>query len=104
DPAAEALDPGERGREALGVVVVPAAREEEAARELHDAVAALDVDRPARRLRGPGRAPHAMAESDVPVDAVLVRGLAQIFEDRPAVGDRLPAGPRLERVAERVHV
>ena len=45
-----------------------------------------------------------VAEADVPVDAVLGDGLAQVGQDRRPVGDRLVGGPRLEAVAERVHV
>jgi hypothetical protein len=33
-----------------------------------------------------------LAEADPPVDAVLARGLAQVLEDRRAVGDRLGTG------------
>src|SRR5665213_546632 len=45
-----------------------------------------------------------MAEADVAVDPVLCRGLADVLADRVPVGDRLVAGPRLERVAERVQI
>ena len=46
----------------------------------------------------------AVIEPDVRLDPVLARGLAHVVEDRGAVGDRLGLAPRLERVAERVHV
>src|SRR5688572_15522755 len=45
-----------------------------------------------------------MSEADLLIDAVRRRGLPQILEDRRPVGDRLRLRPRLERVAERVHV
>ena len=45
-----------------------------------------------------------VAEPDVPVDAELGDGLAEVLHDRWAVGDRLVVHPRLEREAQRVHV
>jgi len=45
-----------------------------------------------------------MAEANVLVDAELGSGVAQVLEDRRSVGDRLGGGPRLEAVAEGVHV
>src|SRR5262245_23851073 len=41
---------------------------------------------------------------DIPVDAVLGRGLPHIVEDVRPVRDRLRLGPRLEGIAEREHV
>ena len=38
------------------------------------------------------------------LDAVLGRGLADIVQDPRPVGDRLGLDPRLERIAQRVHV
>src|SRR5690349_3310840 len=38
------------------------------------------------------------------VDPVLAGGLADVVEDRRAVGDRLLVGPRLEGVAERLQI
>src|SRR5579883_48427 len=38
------------------------------------------------------------------VDAVLGRGLADIFQDARPIGDRLRFGPRLEGIAKREHV
>ena len=40
----------------------------------------------------------------VAVDAALAGGVADVAQDRGAVGDRLRLGPRPEAVAERVHV
>src|ERR1700733_10660977 len=45
-----------------------------------------------------------MAKADVPVDAVLARGLAYVVEDRRPLGDRLLIGPGLECVAVGVQV
>src|SRR3954470_19235661 len=45
-----------------------------------------------------------MVETDVAVDAVLGRRVLNVFQDLLPVGDRLWVRPRLERIAERVHV
>ena len=104
--ASEAVGAGELGRVALGVAVVAAAHQQEAAGEADGIarVGPLRFDRPARLGRGPGRAPDAVAEADAAVDAVLGRRLAHVFQDGRAVGDRLGPAPRLEGIAERVHV
>ena len=47
---------------------------------------------------------HAMAVADPGVDAVVARDLADVGQDRRAVGDRLGVLPRPEGVAQRVHV
>ena len=62
------------------------------------------VDGPRGVLARPLGAPHAVPEADVAVDAELGHGLPQVGEDRRAVGDRLGRRPRLEPVAEGVHV
>ena len=45
-----------------------------------------------------------MIETDLALDAVLARGLAHIVQNARTVGDRLRLGPRLERIAQRIHV
>src|SRR5262245_51705652 len=84
------------------VAVVARAQVQEAAGELHrrTALAELRLDRPQRALSRPGRALHAVAEADLRLDSVLLRGLAHVLQDRSAVGDRLVRGPRLPRVAQ----
>src|SRR6185436_14110179 len=59
---------------------------------------------PTRLRRRPRGALDAMIEANLPVDAVVDRGLADVIQDVGSVGDRLRLGPRLERVAEREHV
>ena len=69
-------------------------------------VVAVDLGghRPARRRRVPGGGDDVVAVADVLVDAVLARGVADVVEDRLAVGERHVAAPRPEAVAEGVHV
>src|ERR1700722_10643996 len=45
-----------------------------------------------------------MMIANLPADAVVGRGLADIVQDPRPVGDRLGLGPWLERIAEREHV
>ena len=45
-----------------------------------------------------------MAESNPAVYPFLARGLLHVLEDRLAVSDGLPAGPRLEGIAQRENV
>ena len=45
-----------------------------------------------------------MTEADIRVDAVVARGLADVAQDRWAVGDRLGLLPWPEGIAQRVHV
>jgi hypothetical protein len=106
DRALEALAALELGREALVVAVVAAAHEQEAAREPDRLlrVGAQRLDRPSRVLGRPLGPDDPMVEADPPVDPVLPRGLADVVEDRRAVGDRLRVWPRPEAVAERVHI
>src|SRR6185436_12271037 len=59
---------------------------------------------PTRLRRRPRRALDAMVEADLPVDAVVDGGLADVIQNVGSVGDRLRLGPRLERVAKREHV
>jgi hypothetical protein len=98
------LDAGEARRVARLVVEVAAAQVEKAGRD-HDRFAVADgVHRPAGVLGGPGRALHLAPEADVPVDAGLGGGIANVAEDCRAVRDRLGLRPRPEPVAEGVHV
>ena len=96
-------------RVAFLVFVIARAHEQEIAGEAHDlgcalARRALGLHRPARLRRRPRRALDAVVEADLPVDAVVDRGLADVIQNPRPVGDRLRLGPRLERIAERVHV
>ena len=49
-------------------------------------------------------ADHPQPEPDLVLDATFARGVADVVEDRRAVGDRLAIGPRPEPIAEGVHV
>jgi hypothetical protein len=106
DAAAEPVEPFEVRRVALRVVVVAGAGEEEVARHVDRLVVgpALHVHRPARVLAGPARADDAVLVADLAIDACVLRRVADVVEDRRAVGDRLRVLPRPEREAERVHV
>ena len=53
---------------------------------------------------GPCRPPHVVAETDMPVDAEIARGLGHIAQDRRTIRDRLGLGPRTERITQRIHV
>src|SRR5262249_7966658 len=68
------------------------------------ALSPLRLHRPARILRRPRGALDAMIETDVRLDAVVLRGLANVVQDRRPGGDRLLFRPRLERIPERIHV
>src|SRR5690606_15676718 len=63
-----------------------------------------DLDRPARLLARPGGGDDPVAEPDPLFDPRLTGGVADVAEDRRAVGDRLRVHPGPEPVAERVHV
>ena len=89
-----------RGPVALAVIVITAAHVEEAAGE----GGLVGGDRPARGLAVPRGVCHLVAEADVLVDAMLGRGFADVAADRRAVGDGLGRFPRLEAIAQRVHV
>src|SRR5690606_26226574 len=104
--AAEALGAGELGGVSLVVAVIAAADEEEAAGHGHGVarLPPLDLDRPARLLARPGGGDDPVAEPDPLLDPGLAGGVADIGEDRRAVGDRLRLHPGPEAVAERVHV
>src|SRR5207247_1028868 len=71
---------------------------------LHALVTDARVYAPSLVLARPARALDLVAIADVLVDAVHRRRVAQVLEDRWAVGDRLRVRPRPERIAERVHV
>src|SRR3954454_13598796 len=96
-------------RVAFLVFVIARAHEQETAGEADSlsralAYVAFGLNGPARLRRRPRRALDAMVEADLPVDAVVDRGLADVVQNPRPVGDRLRLGPRFERVAERVHV
>ena len=65
---------------------------------------ALGLDRPAGGAAIPGRADHLVPVADVLCDARLVGGLANVREDRRAIGNCLGASPGLEAVPQGVHV
>ena len=106
DRTLEPLASGEFGCVSPAVAVIARANQHEIARE-RDCLARVNFfnfDRPRRSFARPRRFLHAMPAADVPVDAVLARGFLHVFEDRGAVGDCFCVEPRLEAVAERVHV
>ena len=105
----ELLEAGDLGVVRLAVAVVARAHEQVVARDRHRlgrpvAGGALGRHGPRGVVARPLGATHGVTEADVPVDAELGDGLAQVVHDRRAVGDRLGRRPRLEPVAERVHV
>ena len=103
--ATELLDAGELRGVALVVVVVAAAEVDEPAAVLLFRTTLRAVllhrDRPGVGRRVPVRCAHVAVEPDVPVDSVLVRGVAQVLADVGAVGDALLPGPRLEGEGQR---
>src|SRR3954447_17367328 len=106
DRASEVPTAGELGGVALVVAEVARPREQPLGRQ-GDALARArveDPDGPAPLVAVPGRALHAMAESDVAPDVVSVDRLRQVVEDVGRRGDHLLARPRLEAVAERGQV
>ena len=109
DLAGEIRSPSKLRRVAFLVFVIARAHEQEIAGEAHGLGCALahrarGLHRPARGRRRPRRALDAMVEADLPVDAVVDGGLANVIQNVGPVGDRLRLRPRLERVAEREHV
>src|SRR5258708_9842530 len=105
DLALETLGAREVGGVAALVAVVAAAEEQEVGGYADGlAVAAQGLDGPGGVLAGPGGGLHLVAVADVPVDAVVAGRLADVLQDRGAVGDRLGLAPRLEGVAQGVHV
>ena len=102
----EALAAGEGWAVALVIAVVAGAAVQEVAGDLHGlaAVAALHLHGPARVGARPLGAQRPVPEADLLLDPVIVRGVADVVEDRGAVGDRLGALPGPEAVAQRVHV
>src|ERR1019366_2932115 len=109
DAAGEVFAARKFRRVAFLVFVVARAHEQETAGEAHGlgaalARGALGLHGPARFRRRPRRPLDAVVEADLPVDAVLGRGLADIVQDLRPVGDRLGLGPWLERIAQREHV
>src|SRR2546427_452716 len=55
-------------------------------------------------LRRPRRPRHAVTETDLPIDPILSRRLAQILENQPPVGDGFGIVPGLGGVSQGVHV
>jgi hypothetical protein len=106
DGAGELTEPRQVGREAGVVPVVAGAAHQEATadRERRGAGAARAVHRPPCVGARPADALDAVLEADVAIDAEPGRGLAHVRQDARPVGERAIAGPRVERVAERVHV
>ena len=104
DPALEAVDAGKLRQVARLVAIVAAAHPQEAAREEYARSITLDLDRPFGIRCRPRSADNAVAILDVAVDIVVARDLADVAQDRGAVGDRLGVLPRPEAVAQRVHV
>src|SRR4029079_12325050 len=98
------LDPGQVGEVALVVVVVAGAAPQERAGQLDRAVGSLRGDRPAGGVGVPCRRDDPVVVADVPVDAVLPGGVADVAEDRGAVGQGGGAGPRPPAVADGGHV
>jgi hypothetical protein len=104
DLTLEGREPGQLRVVRALVVVVAAAEVEEAARQLLARAVALDRHGPARLVARPVGPHDLAAETDSLGDAVLLGGLAQVFQDLRPVGDGVGVGPRLEREAERHHV
>ena len=107
DPAAEPVDAREGRRVALVVAVVARAHEQEAAGQR---ALARPWSGPPRVTvqRASGARPlgvhDARPEADPRVHAVLTGGVADVVEDRRAVGDGRGTGPGPEGVAQGVHV
>src|SRR5258707_15436265 len=91
--------------EAFFVTVITAAHIKEVADQAHDpSIFRLRLDRPARVGRRPGSAHHPMSQSDVAVDAIVCRGLADIIPDGGSICDRLVRVPWPKRKSEGVHI
>jgi hypothetical protein len=105
DGAGELLDALELRREALLVVEIARADEQEAGCQLDGlAVVAPRRHRPARCLRRPARGADVVAEADMALEVVLGDRLVQVVEDQVAGRDRAVRRPWLERVPEREEV
>src|ERR1700688_2362262 len=106
DLALKALGSLELWCVALVVAVVAACAEQPAARDVDrlTGVRAYRLHRPARLLARPLRTNHLVAEANVALDPVLVGRLADVAQDRWAVGDRLFVSPWLELIAKGVQV
>ena len=103
--ALEDVRAGEIGGVALVVVVIATAQEQEVAGQgAGRAVGPGDLDGPGGVLCRPAGADDLAVELDVLVDPVVAGGVAHITQDRGAVGDGLGLGPRLEDVAQGIHV
>ncbi|MNR01964.1 hypothetical protein D3C85_1178000 [compost metagenome] len=106
DLPTETLDALEGRSETLVVAIVAAGGEQPAAGE-EAALAAgviLHQHLPAGALAAPVCRDHALAVADMPLDAMLGDGLAQVAHDGASVGDGLLVLPGLELVAEGVEV
>src|SRR3954452_8419427 len=97
EPALVVLDALEVREEAVLVVVVAGAEQQERAGPFLRRPFALGADGPAGRVRGPRRAADLRAELDVGLDAVLARGLSEIGADVLSVAHGRVVRPRLER-------
>ena len=106
DRTLEPLDAWQLGRITALVRVVPRAHEEERARDLGrvSLIGAVRSNRPKPLVGRPCCGVDVMPVADVTLDGILVGRLLQVGQDRLPTGDRLLMCPRLERVAQRVHV
>ena len=106
DSSAEACNAGPLRRVPALVIVIAGAEIEEVAGELDHrfVVSGFSLHGPARVVRRPGDASHAMVVSNSLVQAVLGGSLADVVEDCWAVGHGLGFTPGAEAIAERVHV
>ena len=104
--ALEVVGALEVGLVATLIAVIARAHVQEVARESCRCLlgADLDVDGPGARLRGPLGTGHHVFVIDALIDVVFCGGFTQILQDRGTIGDRLCFGPRLEAVAQGVHV
>src|SRR5580704_10529676 len=91
--------------EPLFVTIVTAAHIKKAADQSHDpSLFGLRLDRPARVCGRPGSSNHPMSQSDVAVDAIVCRGLADIIPDGRSTCDCLVRLPWSKRKSEGVHI
>src|SRR5690242_7840948 len=100
----EVLDPWERRMVGIVIVVVAGRKEQESA--LVGLVVAVlpGMNRPGVGVGVPVGGPYVGVESNVLVDVMLVRRVAQILPNLVTVGDHLGPRPRLPRKAQRVDI
>ena len=101
-PPREVVPAREAGRVTGLVVVVAGAQVEEPRVHAHGAARRLEVQAPERRRAVPVGRHEAVAEAGR--EALGLGGLADVGQDRGAVGQGLLAGPGAERVAQGGHV